>query len=64
MNRKCRVCNGKGDIWGTPRLLKDDLKPDPKHPDKVSKANKSDRGSTHGLGVTCWKCLGKGYVHG
>ena len=56
----CRTCNGTGKLWGTPPLIKTQLtnQVDNKH-DSLNR----DEGTSFGLDVTCWRCVGAGWYN-
>src|SRR5260221_13022907 len=59
MFRMCIVCQGKGNLWTTPKLLEG-------NPIKSSNPSKYPLSSPEdpegGLTMPCWKCLGKKVV--
>lgn len=72
--RKCMTCNASGSIWGTPKLLEEGGIKSSKT-DGLANIRGGTMGITGGIGpnsdapsssfgiqVTCWRCLGKGYV--
>ncbi len=59
--RKCIVCNGTGNLWGTPRLLVDGGLLT-SNPSKTSKTSEDSSPSNYGLNVMCWRCTGRGSV--
>lgn len=60
LSRKCRVCNGKGSLWGTPPLIENGGLLN----SNTSKGPLSDSEvKSYGLSVTCWRCNGHGMVH-
>lgn len=56
--RKCRVCSGTGNLWGTPPLTESGGLQDRKVIPLTSDTPDRD----FGLTVTCWRCLGVGSV--
>lgn len=57
--RKCLVCDGKGQIWATPRLTEDGLGCPPTRP-ALRNLSDNEESQPSGLNVPCWRCLGKG----
>ena len=58
MYRKCTVCSGSGNLWGTPpNIVQGGLL---NSPDKAPLSDTEN--SSYGTSVTCWRCVGTGIV--